>query len=183
MAYRRELVELAGRSAHGTVDVRPQDETGLLDLGELLRRPASGGDADQGIAFDAVYCCGPEPLLVAVEKHCAAWPLGTLHVERFAAAPPDPSTWVDTEFEVRCARADVTVRVAPGTSILEALDLAGVFAEASCWEGICGMCETRVLEGVPEHRDHILTPQERLDGHSMMICCSRARGPQLVLDL
>lgn len=191
MAYRRELGELAAQSAHGTIDVCPQDETGLLDLDQLLQRPAgSARTADPqtaarefGIPGSAVYCCGPESLLSAVEKHCAAWPLGTLHVERFAAAPPDPSMWVDTEFEVYCAQADVTVRVPPGTSILAVLDEVGVVAEASCWEGICGMCQTRVLDGVPEHRDHVLTPQERLDGHSMMLCCSRTRSPRLVVDL
>jgi ferredoxin-NADP reductase len=171
MAY---LPELEALSAHGTVEVRPQNETGLLDLDALLGIPQHGTQ---------VYCCGPESLLAAVERHCAAWPSDALRVERFAAKPIDPRDLVDERFEVKCARSGVTVQVPPGRSILETLDRVGVFVDASCWEGVCGMCETGVLEGIPEHRDYILTPQERLDGQIMMICCSRACGPRLVLDL
>lgn len=171
MAY---LPELAALSAHGAVDVRPQDETGPLDLDALLGVPRPGVQ---------VYCCGPESLLAAAEDRCAAWPSGSLHVERFAAKPVDPRDWVDQEFEVQCAKSDVTVRVPPGTSILEALDRVGVYADASCWEGVCGMCETRVLDGAAEHRDYVLTPQQRVEGGVMMVCCSRARDHRLVLDL
>jgi hypothetical protein len=72
----------------------------------------------------------------------------------------------------------VTVGVPPDISILEALEWVGVFARGLVWEGICGMCETGMLDGTPEHRDYVLAP---LDGENMMICCSRSL--RLVLDL
>ena len=87
------------------------------------------------------------------------------------------------EFTVVLARSGRTVRVLPGTSILEALSDAGIEVPSSCTEGVCGTCETRVLEGVPDHRDRMYTPEERLQSGTMTICCSRARTDRLVLDL
>ncbi|MFD0900630.1 2Fe-2S iron-sulfur cluster-binding protein [Actinomadura sediminis] len=73
--------------------------------------------------------------------------------------------------------------VEPGASILETLRAGGVDLPSSCEEGICGTCETRVLAGEPEHRDHVLTDDERAAGATMMLCVSRSRTPELVLDL
>jgi ferredoxin-NADP reductase len=164
--------ELVGHSA-GQVDIVPANERGLLDLARILGRP----DPDT-----AVYCCGPEPLLQAAEERCAAWPTGALHVERFA-----PKTVVadgpERELMVRLATSDRTVRVPVGVSILEAIERAGVQVLSSCREGTCGTCETGVLEGVPDHRDSLLTEDERAEGTFMMICVSRAKSDQLVLDL
>ena len=75
----------------------------------------------------------------------------------------------------------MTVPVPSDISILEAPEWVGVFARGLVWEGICGMCETGVLDATPEHRDYVLAPQERLDGENMMICWSRSL--RLVLDL
>jgi vanillate O-demethylase ferredoxin subunit len=49
--------------------------------------------------------------------------------------------------------------------------------------GHCGTCETRVIEGTPDHRDSFLGDEERSDNKVMMICCSRSKTPVLVLDL
>ncbi|GHG87280.1 PDR/VanB family oxidoreductase [Amycolatopsis acidiphila] len=168
MAFLDELETYGDR-----VLVRPQDEFGLLDLTGFL------ADAPAG---SAVYCCGPEPLIAATETVCAARPALRLHVERFTpvALPDDAS---DTEFEVECAESGLTVSVPPGTSILQAVREAGIEVLSSCSEGTCGTCETDVLEGTPEHRDSVLTPEERKAGESMMICVSRCRGRRLVLDL
>jgi ferredoxin-NADP reductase len=167
MAFRDELSALGDR-----VDLRPQDEYGLLDLESLL-----------GVLSPDtfVYCCGPEPLLEAVEKHCGSWPPGTLHVERFTA--PETDTSADAELEVELAATGTVVRVPAGTSILQAVRDAGVQALSSCEEGTCGTCETTVLSGVPDHRDSVLTGPERETCDFMMICVSRARTPKLVLDL
>jgi ferredoxin len=73
--------------------------------------------------------------------------------------------------------------VPPGRSILDVVDAAGVGVLSSCAEGTCGTCETGVLEGVPDHRDSVLTAEERQAGDCMMICVSRSVSPQLVLDL
>jgi len=39
---------------------------------------------------------------------------------------------------------------------------------------------TRVLEAIPDHRDHFLTAREK---QSMMLCVSRALSESLTLDL
>ena len=153
------------------VGVRAQDETGLLDLSPL--------DTPRPDAL--VYCCGPEPLLAAVERRCAGWPAGALRTERFAARPAAPA--VDHDIEVVLRQSGRTVRVPAGTSILKAVEQDGVAVLSSCGEGTCGTCETGVLDGEPEHRDSVLTEAERAAGDVMMICVSRCRGRSLVLDL
>ncbi len=168
MAFLDELAAYGDR-----VSTRPQDETGLLDLGSLLGTPQPD---------TLVYCCGPEPLLAAVEQNVTAWPSRSLHVERFAPKPLTEPVRSDT-FEVVLARSELTLPVPPGLSILEVVEAAGVGVLSSCAEGTCGTCETGVLEGVPDHRDSVLTPEERQAGDCIMICVSRSTSPQLVLDL
>ncbi|WFE43064.1 PDR/VanB family oxidoreductase [Verrucosispora sp. WMMD1129] len=153
------------------VGLYPQDETGLLDLDELLGRPVDG----------LVYCCGPEALIAAVEQRCRTWPAGALHVERFT--PLAPTEAADAAVEVELALSGRTLTVPPGTSILEAVEAAGVQVLSSCREGTCGTCETGVLDGVPEHRDSLLTEAERAAGDTMMICVSRSVTPRLTLEL
>ena len=84
---------------------------------------------------------------------------------------------------VVCAAAGVALAVPAGASILEAVRAAGLEVPAACPDGGCGVCETRVLEGTPEHRDGLLTAEERAFGETMMICVSRAATSWLVLDL
>jgi ferredoxin len=85
--------------------------------------------------------------------------------------------------EVVCAAAALTLVVPSDTSILDAVRGAGLEVPAACDDGCCGACETRVFEGEPDHRDGVLTGEERALGETMMICVSRARSPWLVLDL
>jgi vanillate O-demethylase ferredoxin subunit len=75
------------------------------------------------------------------------------------------------------------VRVEPGKSIVEALAEIDVVVATSCEQGVCGTCLTPVLEGVPDHRDAYLTDAEKEGNDQMLVCCSRARSPVLVLDL
>jgi ferredoxin len=81
------------------------------------------------------------------------------------------------------ARSGLSIEVVPGQTVLDAVLAAGVGARYTCREGICGECETTVLEGVPDHRDEVLSEQERAANGSMMICCSGCRSGRLVLDL
>ncbi|MDO0910203.1 PDR/VanB family oxidoreductase [Streptomyces sp. DT2A-34] len=164
MAFTEELSRYGDR-----VTVAPQDETGLLDLAPVL---------DDVPADALVYCCGPGPLLDAVEARC---PAGLLHVERFA--PKEQEDGENTEFEVELAQSGRTVTVSPDVSVLDAVRAAGVEVLFSCTEGTCGTCETDVLDGTPEHRDSVLTQEEQESGETMMICVSRCRGKRLVLDL
>jgi ferredoxin-NADP reductase len=165
------LGELAG--LRGDIIVHPQDESGLLDLAGALAEPRDD---------TAVYCCGPEPLLAAVEERCSSWPRGALHVERFVPKPSGEAA-AGQELQVVLARSGLTLSVPAGTSVLQAVEDAGVGVLSSCREGTCGTCETTVLEGIPDHRDSILTGDERDSHEFMMICVSRSRGPRLVLDL
>jgi ferredoxin-NADP reductase len=170
MAFADDLVEAWG----SRVSVRPQDEHGLLDLASLLVTPEPD---------TAVYCCGPAPLLDAVEGLCESWPPGALHVERFAPVAGGSHEDEDTEFEVEFAQSGVTLTIPADRSIVEVADEAGIPIIYSCEEGTCGTCELAVLRGEPDHRDSVLTEQERRAGASMMICVSRARSPRLVLDV
>ena len=169
MAFRADLLA----RYPGQVRIRPQDETGLLDVAAILGRPQPG---------TLVYCCGPAPLLDAVTGCCAGWPEGALHLERFtpAAATHRPS---GPAFEVELAQAGLTLMVPPGRSILDVIEAAGVPVLSSCTEGTCGTCETGVLAGVPEHRDSVLSPAEQAAADTMMICVSRSLTPRLVLDI
>jgi ferredoxin len=130
-----------------------------------------------------VYCCGPEPLLQAVEAACASWPDGALHVERFQGAPLAAADGAVEPFEIQLKQSCRTLVVPPDRTILDVLEEAGIDVLSSCRTGTCGTCETEVLEGVPDHRDTVLTEEERDSGGVMMICASRSRSPLLVLDL
>ncbi|ULR48020.1 PDR/VanB family oxidoreductase [Streptomyces deccanensis] len=153
--------------------IRPQDEYGLLDLAAFLGPPEPD---------TLVHACGPEPLLQALREQCEDWPAGTLGVERFA--PVETAAAGPAEaFEVELARSGLTLTVPPDHSVLEAVEKAGVEVAFSCREGTCGTCETDVLDGDPDHRDSLLTEDERAAGDTMLICVSRSCGPRLVLDL
>lgn len=128
-------------------------------------------------AGSVVYTCGPAGLMRETAEVAVAQGL-TVHRELFAADDVEEPD-AETSFEVHFARTGVTVTVAPGQSILDLGEAAGADVFGSCTEGICGTCETRVLEGVPRHRDSVLTgdPQD-----TMMVCVSRAACARLVLD-
>ncbi|MGW1466779.1 PDR/VanB family oxidoreductase [Streptomyces sp. NPDC002308] len=165
MAFTSELDALAG-----DVTLVPQDERGHIDLDAALA----------GLPEDAlVYSCGPEPLLAAVQERC---PEGRLRLERFAA-PVVERGGDDASFEVECRTSGVTLTVGAGTSVLEAAEEAGLSVASSCRDGICGSCETRVLEGTPDHRDFLLSEAEHAASATMMICVSRCASGRLVLDL
>ncbi len=157
------------------VEVRPQDEYGLLDLDAWLGPPRPGV---------RIYCCGPGPLLDAVAERCSAWPPGTLRVERFAARPLLVDHDRDQKaFDLVLARSGSVLQVAPEQTVLDALEEAGVEVPSSCREGICGTCETAVIDGIPDHRDSLLSEEEQAANDTMMICVGRACSTQLVLDL
>ncbi|WP_229052431.1 PDR/VanB family oxidoreductase [Aeromicrobium sp. Leaf350] len=170
MAFADDLVARWGTK----VTVQPADEHGLLDLAALLDAPSPG---------TVVYCCGPEPLLHAIEAACWSWPAGSLHIERFAPAPTSDSGVEDTEFEVEFAQSGVTLTVPADRSIMAVADEADIPIVYSCEEGTCGSCEVAVLLGEPDHRDSVLSAQEREASATMMICVSRARSARLVLDV
>lgn len=153
--------------------IRPQDEVGLIDLAEDLGPPRDSV---------AVYCCGPEPLLQAVELYCRNWPMGSLHLERFSARPQEHQKDASA-FDVELSKSAKILSVPADQSVLDVLLAAGVEVPYSCTEGTCGTCETAVLAGEPEHRDSLLTEEERAANDVMFVCVSRSRTPRLTLDL
>jgi ferredoxin-NADP reductase len=169
MAFTDELARYGDR-----VTLAPQDEVGLLDLDALLGEPQRD---------TLVYCCGPEPLLAAVEERCATWPAGSLHLERFAAKPVAEPAEGERSFEVELARTGITLMVPADRSVFDVVQEAGVSVIGSCLEGICGTCETFIVSGDVDHRDSVLSEDEQAANETMMICVSRCRGDRLVLDL
>jgi ferredoxin-NADP reductase len=168
MAYLDELRRYGSR-----VQFVPEDELGRLDLQALLGAPRLDTH---------VFCCGPNGLLDAVQQLCGTWPVGTLHLERFAAGSIDEDA-DSSAFTVVAERTGVTCEVAVDESIIDALARAGIVVPTSCQEGICGTCETKVIAGVPDHRDFLLGDADRESGATMLICVSRANTPELVLDV
>lgn len=166
------LEQLAG---HGErLSIQPFEEVGHIDLASLLDTPVPG---------TLVYSCGPEPLLAAVEAKCEKWPLGTLHLERFSAKPLETPIF-EGEFEVEVAQSGQVFTVPPGQSIMEVLEEAGYDILCSCREGVCGSCETALVSGMADHRDSVLSDDEKAQNTRIMICVSRSRaGERLVLDL
>jgi ferredoxin-NADP reductase len=127
-----------------------------------------------------LYCCGPAPMLEAFEAACAGRPAEQVHVEYFSAPELKP---LEGGFIVILAKSGREFEVAPGSTILETLRKAGLQVPASCEQGVCGTCETTILEGVPDHRDLLLTPAEKAAGKTMMICCSGSLTDRIVLDM
>lgn len=89
----------------------------------------------------------------------------------------------DHAFTVHLSRSKKTLTVAADASLLQTLRDHHVDVPTSCEQGVCGTCRTRVLDGVPLHRDDFLTPHERAAGDCMLVCVSRAAGAALTLDL
>lgn len=163
---------------------------------ELASAPYAGrvalhhddGDPAQGFDFwpvlekptDAhIYCCGPRGLMDAVRDMTGHWPGGAVHFESFGVDAALRRQ--DHPFRVHLARTGVTVEIPAHRSILEVLRAQGIKLRSSCEAGSCGTCRTTLLSGAAEHRDFVLGAHEQ--ARQIMICVSRARDAELVLDL
>jgi tetrachlorobenzoquinone reductase len=154
---------------HVTFDQEPSGR--MFDLAAIIKN----------VVVDAhIYCCGPVPMLGAFEAATKSRPPGQVHVEYFKAKEKPAA---EGGFEVKLARSGRTIMVEPGKTILDALLDAGITANYACAEGVCGTCETKVIEGIPDHRDLFLGKEELAANKTMMICCSGSKSSTLVLDL
>lgn len=173
---RTSMAYLSTLDSYGShVSVWPEDECGALDLDAIMACDDGG---------TAVYCCGPEPLLRAVEEHFVRAGRGpNLHIERFTPAGPPTGSGPQLPIEVVLARSERVLTVPSDKSILDVLLDEGVDVLFSCQEGTCGSCITAVLEGDPLHNDSVLSPSERDAGDQIALCVSRSTSARLVLDL
>jgi vanillate O-demethylase ferredoxin subunit len=146
----------------------------VLDLGAILAGPAAGTH---------LYVCGPQGYMDAViaAARDAGWDEGQIHREYFSGMVEHREA--DLPFDVKLASSGKVIHVAKHQTVLAALTACGVDVQASCAEGVCGSCLTRVLEGQPEHRDVFLTAADRARNDRFLPCCSRSNGPMLILDL
>jgi phthalate 4,5-dioxygenase reductase subunit len=167
-AFREELSvpELRGR-----VKIHHDEGTPsrLLDLWPVLEQPRA----------QHVYCCGPRAMMQAVRDMTGHWQAPAVHFEAFTE--PVRYAGADRAFTVRLAKSGEAVTVAAGVTILEALRAKGHVVPSSCESGTCGTCRTRLLSGEAEHRDLVLADDEKAT--NIMVCISRARSPELVIDL
>jgi vanillate O-demethylase ferredoxin subunit len=151
------------------------DAAQKLDIAALLAQPEPGCH---------VYVCGPKGFMDAVLGTARAngWPEAQLHFEFFTSDAAQARD-ADEAFDVQLASSGRVVHVPKGTTVLNALAEAGVVVPSSCEQGVCGTCITRVIEGVPDHRDMYFTPEEQAANAEFTPCCSRSKTPLLVLDL
>ena len=126
-----------------------------------------------------VYCCGPGRMIETFQASAGWRPEEHVHIEHFVGAKGRPTL----AFDVELKRQGKSFHVPVGASILDTLLANGVYVAHSCKEGVCGSCETRVLEGVPEHFDNVLSRRERESNEVMMVCCSGCSSGRLVLDI
>lgn len=151
------------------------DEPGRIDLTALIARTERRTH---------IYVCGPSGMIEAARKAAAeaGFPEAQVHFELFTSVP-EPSDAEQAGFEVEARQSGKTVQVAPGQSIIDALEAAGVELLYDCRRGDCGVCRCDIIEGEPDHRDVVLTADERASNKVMQICVSRSKTPRLVLDV
>jgi ferredoxin-NADP reductase len=171
MAFTAELSALPEN-----VSLITDDVDGIPDFASLIAIQPAG---------TAVYCCGPEPMLYAVEQICATTPSVTLHLERFSPSGKYPAAPAggETAFDIELKRRGVVVHVGPDDNALDVVREVVRNHPYSCHEGLCGSCEVSVLGGKVDHRDDVLSDEERAANDVMMLCVSRALSDRLVIDL
>lgn len=126
-----------------------------------------------------LYCCGPGKMIETFRASAGWRPEDNVHIEHFVGAKSKPTM----AFDVELKRRGQTFHVPIGETILDVLLKNDVYVSHSCKEGVCGSCETRVLAGVPEHMDNVLSSRERASNELIMVCCSGCSSGKLVLDI
>jgi ferredoxin-NADP reductase len=169
LAFQDELKRFGSR-VHVHLDDGPPAQH--LDLDAVLAAPTSRKH---------LYVCGPNGFMDFVTSGAQrlGWSADTVHLERFGAE-------VNTDgapFTVVAARSNLTFEVQPGERISQKLLEHGIEVSMSCQSGVCGTCITRVIEGMPDHRDFVQTETEKASNRTITVCCSRSKTRRLVLDV
>lgn len=169
-AYFDELSQAFGAQLHMHFD---DDPATALNLPQLI--------ADLPAAHH-LYICGPQGMIEAAKKLAASAGIAAerIHFELFTAPQTQDE---DQPFEVELASTGQVFTIPVGQTIVEVLNTAGVDIMFDCQRGDCGICQVDVLSGVPDHRDVILSDDEKDANDVMQICVSRAKSARLVLDI
>ena len=148
------------------------DPTKGLDIKELLTKPQDNYH---------VYFCGPAGFMKACEEATQHWPTESIHSEHFKPPQPSSSELTEGGFEIHLIRSGAKIYVQPDQTIIRAIELTGRRVPASCLSGLCGTCKVNYLDGEVDHRDYILSDDER--SRCLTVCVSRASSKSLSLDL
>jgi len=169
LAFLPHLQEICAKG----LSIHYDSDESRLDIAAAL------GDA---AANAHIYACGPAGMIEAVKAAALGRgiPADRIHYELFKA---EQSSSPDLPFEVELKSTGRVVSVAAGQTIIQALEAAGLDVLYDCQRGDCGICQCGVIEGVPDHRDVILSDDEKASNKVMQICVSRAKSERLVLDL
>lgn len=171
-AFAHDL-EAMGMPAHWHFD---DERGGPPDLTKLLgNRPPD--------AHTHYYACGPAVMLDSFLSACRHHGHAHAHIERFNAVASEAASDAQLIYTVTLKRSGKTFTVTPEKTLLNTLLDSGIHVAFSCGEGICGTCETKVLAGIPDHRDAVLSEEERASNASMMVCVSGCKSGTLVLDI
>lgn len=148
------------------------DTPNRVDLSQLLSEIEPGKH---------VFCCGPEAMMDAVKAATMHWPRGSVHFEKFKAGAIEVQE--DRPFDLRLSKSDKVLHVPAEKTAIEVLAEHHYEVDMVCGEGVCGACLVNVVDGDIEHRDQVLTDDEKSDNDVMTVCCSRAKSSSLTLDL
>ena len=169
LAFRSELARFGGK-VHIYLDDGPKEQA--LDIQEVLKGASEGRH---------LYVCGPNGFMdfVVAAAEASGWLDSCIHLERFGAE-------VNTDgapFTVVAQVSGKSFEVAPGETIAGKLAENGIDIAVSCQSGVCGTCLTRVVDGMPDHRDLVQTDLEKASNAQITVCCSRSKTRKLVLDI
>ncbi|WP_046080354.1 PDR/VanB family oxidoreductase [Halomonas sp. HG01] len=177
-AFYEELQSLGASAEQLNFHFNDEHSGAFLELDDI---------ASQMAPDEHVYCCGPDPLMQNVKRVMTDHPGEQVHFEWFSAPEVPVQESSDDApqdgFDVILRESGRTIRVQQDESILEALEDQGVEVPCSCRAGICRTCETTVISGTPDHRDFVLSEEEKASGDTMLICVSRAKSASLEIDL
>jgi phthalate 4,5-dioxygenase reductase subunit len=194
MAMIREIAASKGKNFKLYYCTRSPETTAFMEelCGSAFRECVvihhDQGDPSQALEFQSIlrerknrahlYCCGPKPLMEAVRRHTKHWSPTAVHFEAFNDTDihrPD-----DKAFVVKIKRSGEMIEVPAGVTILDAMRARGLDVPSSCETGTCGTCRYLLIEGEADHRDLVLSDEQRQ--RAIMICVSRAKSHHLLID-
>jgi phthalate 4,5-dioxygenase reductase component len=173
------------RSAEATPYLNELTAPGVRDLVTIHHGSYSAGTRFDFWPFlraptgQQLYYCGPSALMVTLYAQTIHWPRSAVHNEDFGGVS---IVGVDSKpFKVRRAATDEILEIPADRSIIEVFRDAGLKPNCSCESGTCGTCRVRLVSGEPDHRDLVLTQEERVQ--FFMPCVSRAVGDEITLEI